>query len=125
LGDARSVAWITGSAALTGRSGNIGTSIVRSARLAVAPTRQAFRGDGGGSMRGYLSSGGTSRRYTLMRGSCHDANNAPHTAQLAWLGDAGADVDSATRYDDPQDGQTASDIFMKQANAFRMIHGLS
>ena len=32
--------------------------------------------------------------------------------QSAWLGPAKADVDSATKYNDPQDGQTQSDIFM-------------
>jgi hypothetical protein len=35
--------------------------------------------------------------------------------QSAWLGPVKADVDSATRYDDPQDGQTQSDIFIGSA----------
>jgi hypothetical protein len=63
-------------------------------------------------MRGYLSSGDISRRKTFILGSVHDARRSPHIAQSAWPGPAKADVDSATKYDDPQDGQTQSDIFM-------------
>jgi hypothetical protein len=32
--------------------------------------------------------------------------------QLAWLGLAGTEIDSATKYEDPQDGQSMSEIFM-------------
>jgi hypothetical protein len=39
-------------------------------------------------------------------------------AQSAWLGPAVADVDSATKYDAPQDGQTQSDIFIASAEKF-------
>jgi hypothetical protein len=39
-------------------------------------------------------------------------------AQSAWLGPAEADVDSATKYDAPQDGQTQSDIFIASAEKF-------
>jgi hypothetical protein len=40
-------------------------------------------------------------------------------AQSAWLGSAGADIDSATRYDDPQDGQAQSDIFIAHSIRLR------